>query len=307
MAMVEANPHLIHPSYILKEGLKHVCVTEDMQCRRQISTNVRVFKVNYGKHPLHLARVWRDMQIYGIMPKVEAYTPKNFVGFLATMNFLRCYDEADRIAPRFGLCLDDLRHLCWSFIDRLVALKAVKIVCPTTWPTKLGASCDGTQVPTNEPRDPVMRRNPKNYAYKNNVAGLNYQIVLSLWTNKIWYANAGDPGSTHDMTAIRAEFIDMVPEGCRVIADDGYTGRSEREKRIFSVRNTLDDKEVKDFKANAKARQEQLNKRLKDYDCLRKKFRHGVDKHRKCFAAVLVLVQYAIEDTSVNGEPLDTL
>lgn len=307
MATIEAYPHLIHPSYILKEGLKHVNVTEEIQKRRLTATNVRVFKTNYGKHPLHLARVWRDMQIYGFLLKIEAQNPKNFVGFLATMNFLRCYDEADRIAPRFGLCLDDLRDLTWHFVDRLVAMKAIKIVCPSIWPVKLGASCDGTQMPTNEPRDPDMRRNPKNYAYKHNFAGLNYQIVLSLWTNKIWYANDGDPGSTHDMKAIRAEFIDMVPEGCRVIADDGYTGRTEQEKKIFSVRNTLDDTDVKQFKANAKARQEQLNKRLKDYECIRKKFRHGVDKHRKCFAAVLVLVQYAIEDTSVDGEPLDTL
>jgi hypothetical protein len=53
----------------------------------------------------------------------------------------------------------------------------------------------------------------------------------------VLYAHAGDPGSTHDMTAIRAEFIDVVPEGGRVIADDGYTGKTEREKKIFAVKD----------------------------------------------------------------------
>ena len=232
----------------------------------------------------------------------------SFVGFLVANNFLRCYEVDDVRSSRFSsINLDDLEDLTWLFVDRIAALRGYKVKCPATWPVNLYASVDGTHMPTQEPRDKNLRRNPKNYSYKHNYAGLNYQIVLALWENQVLYANAGDPASTHDMAAIGQEFIHMVPQGGRVIADSGYTGKSDTEKSIFAVQNNLDSKEVKEFKGKAKSRQEAFNKRMKDYVCLKTKFRHGVRKHRKCFLAVLVLCQYAIEDTSSVGEPLDTL
>ena len=306
--MAATAPHLIHPDYILREGLKFAKVDEARQQKRCTERNVSVFKAHYGKHPLHLARVWRDLQVYGILTVDEAKDRSNFVGFLMANCFLKLYEGADVRGPRFGLFhKEELGRLTWKFVDGIAALKEHKVKCPTVWPAKLGASIDGTQIRTNEPRDPDMRRNPKNYAYKHNFAGLNYQIALALWTSECWYATVGHSGNTHDMTAVREEFIDMVPDGCRVIADKAYTGKYAKEKKIFAVYNSLDDDEVFRFKAAAKARQEHFNKRLKDYGCLNKQFIHGVKKHSTCFTAVLVLVQYAITDTSPHGEPLNTL
>ena len=301
------GPWLIKPTYMLREGLKMCHVDEETQSNRCLARNVRVFKAHFGKHPLHLCRVWRDLQAFSLMTREEAMEKTNFVGFLVANNFLRCYEVDDVRSARFGVHLDELEELTWGFIDRITQLKVHKIKCPNTWPVNLYASVDGTHMPTPEPRDNNLRRNPKNYSYKHNYAGLNYQIVLALWENKVLYANAGDPASVHDITAIRAEFIGMVPEGGRVIADHGYTGKSEAEKKIFAVNNNLDSAEVKHLKGKAKSRQEQFNKRMKDYVCLKFKFRHGVEKHRKCFLACLVLCQYAIEDTSSVGDPLNTL
>lgn len=303
-----ADPwHLVAPDYILKEGLTLCNIDLEKQQGRCVTTNVRVFKAHFGKHPLHLARLWRDLQIFGLMTVDEAHSKSSFVGFMLANNFLRLYEPADVRNARFDINYDALCALTWAFVDKIANMKVHKIKCPTVWPAKLGASCDGTQMRTNEPRDPNMRRNPKNYAYKHNFAGLNYQIVLSIWTNHCWYACAGDPGSTHDMTAIRKEFVAMVPDGCRVIADVAYSGKTEKEKSIFSVNNSLDDPAVKAIKEAAKARQEQFNKRMKIYDCLTKRFIHGIEKHKICFAACLVLTQYSIEDTSPHGEPLNTL
>jgi hypothetical protein len=92
-----------------------------------------------------------------------------------------------------------------------------------------------------------------------------------------------------------------------VIADDGYTGKTEEEKKIFSVRNTLDDPAVKEFKSRAKPRHEQFNERLKHFKVLKERFVHGVQKHKRCFIACAVLCQYEIEDISDAGEPLHTL
>ncbi|CAB9506311.1 expressed unknown protein [Seminavis robusta] len=265
------------------------------------------FKAHFGKNPLHLARVYRDLQVFGILERAEAEKKNSFIGFMLANNFLRLYESADVRNARFNICHDNICDFTWRFVRMIGQLKQHKIKCPSEWKVRMGASVDGTQMRTNEPRDPDMRRNPKNYAYKFNFAGLNYQIVLSLWTNNVWYANLGDTGSTHDMTSIRKEFIDMVPEGCRVIADAGYSGKSEREKRIFAVVSEMDSPEVRAFKGAAKARQEVFNKKMKDFDCLTKRWIHGVDNHKLAFNACLVLTQYAIEDTSPHGEPLHTL
>ena len=302
-----AEPFVIHPNAVLREGLKFCNFDLLRQHSLGERTRIRLFKSHYGRHPLHLSRVYRDLQVHGETTRKEARDISFFHAFLLANNFLRCYEEGDLRFSRFDIPITETADLTWDLIQRVANLKKWKIQCPTVWPAKLGASCDGTHTENNEPRDPDMRRNPKNYSYKHNYAGLNYQIVLSLWTNQVFYACAGDPGRTHDMTAIRKEFIDMVPTGCRVIADAGYTGKTEEEKKIFAVDNSLDSDEVKKFKGKAKARQEQFNSRMKSYKCLKSKFRHGVRKHKICFAAILVLVQYAIEDTSSVGEPLITL
>ena len=164
------------------------------------------------------------------MPVEEAMNRKSFEHFLIANNFLRCYEVDDVRNARFGINLDEMEERTWAFVDKICGLKQFKIKCPAQWPVKLFASADGTQVPTNEPRDPNVHRNPKNYSYKYNIAGLNYQIVLSLWTNQVLYTNTGDPASTHDMAAIRREFLAMVPEGGRVVADSGFTGKTEAEK-----------------------------------------------------------------------------
>jgi DDE superfamily endonuclease len=306
--MAATFPHLnLHPQYILREGLILCNVDETVQQRRGEDRNVRNFKTFFGRHPRHLARVWRDLQIASIMTIEEAQDRESFDGFLIANNFLRCYEPTDVRAARFNFANDKLLMLQWRFIEWLDQLKSWKIKCPTQWPVRFGATCDGTHARTNEPRDPDMRRNPKNFSYKHNYAGLNYQIVLATWTNRVLYANAGDPSSVHDMTAIRREFVDMVPAGCRVIADNGYVGKTENEKKTFATKNHLDHDEVAFFKARARARQEQFNSRMKSYKCLSGTFVHGIPRHRQCFAAVLVLQQYAIEDTSDVGEPLDTL
>jgi hypothetical protein len=45
---------------------------------------------------------------------------------------------------------------------------------------------------------------------------------------------------------------------------------------------------------------ETFNSRLKNFHCLDDRFRHGIDKHKICFEAICVIVQYQLE----NGSPL---
>ena len=55
-------PFIISPEQMLRRGLRAVGCENYKQNRRLDKTNVGSFKSVYGKHPLHLCRVWRDLQ-----------------------------------------------------------------------------------------------------------------------------------------------------------------------------------------------------------------------------------------------------
>ena len=302
---------LIHPNHLVFNGLNAVKVDAETQGRRCEARNVEQFKSIFGKHPVHLARVWRDLQLHGIMDVGELGMHESFMGFMLGNNYLKTYANLHLQGALFSMPKNKMAELRWIFIEKIAELAPHKIRMPTEaeWAAvKMLLGVDGTHTKTNEPRDDEMRRNPKNFSYKNNFAGLNYQIAVHLFKDQISYFNTGDPGSVHDMTAMRNEFIGLLPEGARVVADSGYTGKTVEEKKLFAVKNPFDTDDVKAFKSRARSRQETINKRLKDYACMNHCWTDGVERHRIAFAACLVLVQYAIEDTSPEtGEPLITI
>ena len=301
---------LIHPNDMLHHGLIAVKVDAETQNRRCEASNVEQFKAMFGKHPKHLARVWRDLQVHGILDVEDLGLELSFKGFLLGNNYLKLYASLHVQGALFSMPKNLMGELRWVFITMMFELKQHKIKMPTQaeWDeAKMVLTVDGTHAKTNEPRDDEMRRNPKNYSFKHNFSGLNYQIATHIFENQIAYVNAGDPGSVHDMTAMRNEFIGLLPEGARVVADAGYTGKSELEKRLFSVASSFDTKEVKEFKNRARSRQESVNKRVKDYRSMNVSWTDGIARHQIAFVACLVLVQYAIEDTSETGEPLMTV
>jgi len=80
------------------------------------------------------------------------------------------------------------------------------------------------------------------------------------------------------------------------IADDGYKGQHE----ILITKNPFYSDEVNTYVKRARARQESVNKRLKDFKAVSSVFRHGHEKHGIVFHAIAVLLQYDLE----NGSPL---
>ena len=90
----------------------------------------------------------------------------------------------------------------------------------------------------------------------------------------------------------------MIPEGQLAIGDSGYS-ISDR----TAVIQDGEIPEVLDFKNRARARQENINKRLKRFDIIGTRFRYHHDNHRVVFEACVVLVQYDIE----NGRPMNSV
>jgi len=77
-------------------------------------------------------------------------------------------------------------------------------------------------------------------------------------------------------------------------ADDGYIG--EAPKHIKCPKMFTADEKKAAMEARVRSRHESVNKRMKQFGCLRQQFRHhDFAKHSSCFRAVAVLTQVAIE------------
>lgn len=288
---------------MLQKGLTVANVSRERQRRLSMPTQYRKFKAHYGIHPLHAARVWRDFHVTTIA-EAHVNNDANVLGFLAALNFLKVYASEDIRADFMGdhMHLNQMRDETWMNVRRMAALKPLKIVWPDHWETTFIGTVDGTHIDIQEPRDPEVRKNRMWYSHKSNTAALNYEIAVAIFESKIVHAKCGDPASTHDLTVFRMELSNKIPPGKRVIADKAYI--SKEESHVLSTYNQFDSEEVKEFKRRAKARQECLNAKLKEFNCVSHEFRHKGEKAQLCFDAVIVLVQYVIEDTGPHGQPL---
>lgn len=157
-------------------------------------------------------------------------------------------------------------------------------------------SVDGTHCPINEPSHPTKSQDNDYYSWKLNQAGLAYEIALSLSEDKIVWTNGPFKAKTNDMALFKSALVSKIPAGMRVIADKGYRGLPD----VLSTPNWFDSKALRKFKRRASARQETINARLKNFRCMAQSFRHGPKKHAKCFDAVIVILQFQLE----NGSPL---
>ena len=89
----------------------------------------------------------------------------------------------------------------------------------------------------------------------------------------------------------RNALIYQLGPGERVEADSGYHGEPTKIKTPDDY-DTLEEKRAKDL---ARARHETVNRRFKQFKCLKEVFRHGLTKHGDVFRAVAVITQLTIE------------
>lgn len=142
-----------------------------------------------------------------------------------------------------------------------------------------------------------MSKDKTYYSHKFKQSGIDYELGLSVYENKLVWMNGPFKASRHDITIFKhAGLRDMIPEGHRVIADKGYKGAPDQ----ISTPNSHDPAVLRKFKSRARARHESFNARIKNFRCLDERFRHGVENHRIVFEAVCVICQYQLE----NGSPL---
>jgi hypothetical protein len=93
----------------------------------------------------------------------------------------------------------------------------------------------------------------------------------------------------------------MIPAGEKVHADLGYVGEPDCIVAPMDVEaNDVGGREAQAIAAAIRARHESVNKRLKQFEVLKRVFRHDVQHHQPAFMACAVVTQVTIE----RGEPL---
>ena len=121
-------------------------------------------------------------------------------------------------------------------------------------------------------------------------AAVSYKISLRIDKPQLLSVNGPFPAGTSDIDIFRNRLKALIPAQKRAIGDDGYKG----EPNVISTANEFDCREVCQFKNRALARQESFNSLIKNFDCLRMKFRHGVNNHQVVCEAVCAIVMYKI-------------
>jgi DDE superfamily endonuclease len=131
------------------------------------------------------------------------------------------------------------------------------------------------------------------YSHKFKGPGVRYEVAVAISTGYIVSIQGPFPcGWFPDITIFRNHLIHQLLPGERVEADKGYRG----EPLYVSDPGDFTSLAKKAAKAEARARHETINRRLKQWSCLKQVYRHDLEKHSVVLRAVAVLVQLNIKN-----------
>jgi len=215
---------------------------------------------------------------------------------MMALNWLKSYKVEHELAAIFNVHEDTVRRWTWFYTKRMQGLKEAKI----RWDVLDDAdeihqvSEDGVHFRVGEPRkQPSTKWSSQKYGKK---VALTYEIAIAIHHNQVVLTNGPHPAAAHDMTMFNSAdgAGPRLPAGKVAVTDRLYNGPQT------ARHNELDSDEVKAFKRRARARHETFNGRIKVFNVLDTRFRHGIEKHKAVFEAVCVIVQYDME----TGRPL---
>ena len=289
------------PDEILRKGLRLLNYTRKWIQRAKKECNIECFKGHFGSEPVVVAQIFEDLQRTDI---TEAYLPPEDAKldrFLMAMHHLRKYPTEVEREPIFNIDHMQGWDWVWHFLEKIQALKAVKIC----WPDDNFGSdiwiltVDGTHCWITEPRHPEWSQDSKFYSHKYGKAGVGYELGIALASSQLVWMNGPYPAGRSDLSVFKNKgLMDKLTElNKRGIADSGYPGYPNL---LSTPNNRYDSTEVKRFKSRALKRHETFNGMTKTFECLSGRFRHGTKRFATCFEAVCVVCQYQLE----NGHPL---
>jgi hypothetical protein len=280
---------------VLKVGLEITGVSFSKQERMTTERKVGDFKCLYGPNHVILAAIWNDI-------KEKSDSKADFKMFLVANYYMWSYPRnAKNNSIMFNMCERYMQgdHL-WDWIRKIQALKEKKIVwlkClddPNM--ARLCITVDGVEMKTWEFKHPFFPRDTKNKGPKTGGCAVKYEIGLSVHHQQVVWINGPFKGSESDITIFREKGLKgKLAPGKKIIADRGYETTRPGEQEMVSTPNGHDPKQLKKFKSRARSRHETFNGRVKEYHCMSETFRNGKEKHKICFEAICVIIQYQMD------------
>lgn len=292
---------IVTPRRMMNYGLKLVNYRSKVIKRSCYRTNLRRFVSHFGSSPLVLSLIYAELQT---TPIAEARIPVenlNLKHFLIAMHALKRYPtEEERqaifdVSPHFG------RDVVWFYLEKIQNLKAAKI----KWPSDLECegnvwivSVDGTHCWIKEPTHAEFSQDRRYFSHKFSKAGVNYELAILLWESRlVWMKGPTRAGLNDIQNFVNGGLKEkLLLMGKKAIGDGGYCGHQS----TVVTPNGADLRNVKKFKSRALKRHEKFNGMIKNFDCLKGRFRHSIPRFATCFEAVCVICQYQME----NGRPL---
>lgn len=292
--------NIVATDIALRIGLECLGYSPAMQGNVQRSTRIDRFKSHFGVHPKVCSKAWETLQTTDLTAAKLApgqNKAKNFLDFLMCLFVLKTYPTETVAASRFQVNEITVRKWTRFYTNKLAALIELKVVWPDSFDTYFIGSVDCVNMGTNEPRHPTLHKDKKQFDRKGGKAGVTYEVALPLFENTVmWFNGPFQPNDGGDAAIFKEGGLqEKIPTGKKVIADKIYKGFDK-----VALHNSLDTEIVREFKARARSRQESINARLKSFEILHNRFRHGVKNHQPYARAVMVLCVFALE----NGSPL---
>ena len=301
------NIEVLTPRRMLEKGLVIAGIHSSPQHTDERKN--RDFQKHYGAPVIALVDMWFDLQtttIPGAALSASENSRKGLRWFLMCHNFLWTYPRnAKVLADKFGICEDYAKgENLWCWIRKIAALREKKIIWDPrrmsnpNGPTFI-CSVDGTDFRVWEPKHPTLPHDRTQMSHKHRHAALKYEIAVCNHFSQVCWISGPHRGGKHDLTIFQESLKHRIPDGKRCNVDRGYN--SERaDERMLSTPNPCDSPLLSNYKSRSRLRGETFNGRLKKYEVLNQTFRHGREKHATAFFAIVVTLQYQMD----NGEPL---
>jgi hypothetical protein len=281
----------VAPSVFVSIGLK--ILSKSKSARDGVTINRR-WRALFGASPAVCSLLWAWVD-----PPNNPKLPENseMKHLMWALMFLRDYNVEENHATLTGADEKTYRKWQWLFVPQIAILESRVI----KWEGRrvddiqndAMSSVDGTdcKVPNYKPFW-------KGFFSHKITSGVRWEVALCLRTGEIVWIHGPFPcGRWPDIEIFRHSMLSHLDEGEKVEADDGYIG--EPTKTLTPKNNTLNKSDA-EYRQYTRARQESVNKRFKDWKCLKHQCRHGLKNHSAMFRAVAVISQFAV----TCGEPL---
>lgn len=231
--------------------------------------------------------------------------------------FLKLYTkERPMCSLAGGVDKDTFRKWTWLFIEAIADLESClvsshwyfndaicilhtplqQIICENRLKKDTGNDClisvDGTDFR-------IPERGRAYYSHKYKKLAFRYEVALCILTGDIvWINGPYEAGRWPDISIFRNSLWSFLEPGERVGADDGYVG--DHPTYVKCPAGFANSKEAEYMQRRVLNRQETVNKRFKQWGCLKQVWRARLPKHADAFRAVVVVTQMSIN----HGEPL---